>query len=106
MAMSDPCDHVKPQFFPVSSSLLPRVPLPSMTPPQSLSSLHESASTKTNILHDACQKLLQDQTSLVQYGETLTRRLNYFTEHEKLHAKLNSPTLSVLRFGAQGLPSF
>jgi hypothetical protein len=37
----------------------------------------------------------------VQYGETLTRRLNYFTEHEKLHAKLNSPTLSVLRFGTQ-----
>lgn len=61
-----------------------------------LETQYTAVSTKTTALHDACEQLLQDQRALVEFGESLSTRLGYFTALEKLTQKLNSPTLSVL----------
>ncbi|XP_033638194.1 conserved oligomeric Golgi complex subunit 3-like isoform X2 [Asterias rubens] len=52
-------------------------------------------STKTNALHEACEESLQDQTSLVNKAETISGRLSYFNELERINQKLSSPTFSV-----------
>eukprot|EP00053_Salpingoeca_punica_P018510 m.181918 g.181918 ORF g.181918 m.181918 type:complete len:779 (-) comp17449_c0_seq1:1349-3685(-) len=55
-----------------------------------------SVSNKTNSLHDACEQLLQDQTNLANLAESITDRLSYFNELDKLSTRLSAPNLSVL----------
>ena len=57
---------------------------------------YASVASKTTSLHDACEQLLVDQTSLVFYADSIQARLAYFDEVDRLASKLNSPTVSVL----------
>ena len=63
---------------------------------QTIEKQYLSASGKTNALHQACEQLVQEQTDLVTFNESISERLSYFVELEGLTQKMNSPTLSVL----------
>ncbi|KAJ8378332.1 hypothetical protein AAFF_G00243520, partial [Aldrovandia affinis] len=52
-------------------------------------------STKTGTLHEACEKLLKEQSELVDLAESIQQKLSYFNELENINTRLNSPTLSV-----------
>uniref|UniRef100_A0A3Q3MYR4 Conserved oligomeric Golgi complex subunit 3 n=1 Tax=Labrus bergylta TaxID=56723 RepID=A0A3Q3MYR4_9LABR len=52
-------------------------------------------SNKTSNLHEACEKLLKEQSELVDLAESIQQKLSYFNELENINTKLNSPTLSV-----------
>ncbi|GAB6028336.1 Golgi transport complex subunit 3, partial [Chamberlinius hualienensis] len=52
-------------------------------------------SNKTNNLHEACEHLLAEQTKLSDTAESISDKLAYFDEVNKISQKLSSPTLSV-----------
>uniref|UniRef100_A0A671TMP9 Conserved oligomeric Golgi complex subunit 3 n=1 Tax=Sparus aurata TaxID=8175 RepID=A0A671TMP9_SPAAU len=52
-------------------------------------------SNKTGTLHDSCERLLKEQSELVDLAESIQQKLSYFNELENINTKLNSPTLSV-----------
>lgn len=52
-------------------------------------------STKTNALHEACEESMNDQTQLVNKAETISSKLSYFNELERINQKLSSPAFSV-----------
>ncbi|XP_067668938.1 conserved oligomeric Golgi complex subunit 3-like isoform X2 [Haliotis asinina] len=54
-----------------------------------------NVSTKTNALHEACEHLLAEQTKLMNTAESLTNKLSYFNELERISSKLGSPALTV-----------
>ncbi|XP_071951133.1 conserved oligomeric Golgi complex subunit 3-like [Antedon mediterranea] len=62
---------------------------------EKLQKQHVFVSTKTNALHEACEESLREQTSLVNKAETITSKLSYFNELERINTKLASPTFSV-----------
>jgi len=62
----------------------------------SIESQYKSASGKTNALHNGCEQLVQEQSDLVAFNESISTRLGYFLELSTLSQKMNSPTLSVL----------
>lgn len=64
-----------------------------------LDALHKQylfVSNKTNSLHEACEQLLHDQTKLMTYVESISNKLSYFNELDKISQRLHSQTLSVL----------
>ncbi|XP_041353506.1 conserved oligomeric Golgi complex subunit 3-like isoform X2 [Gigantopelta aegis] len=60
-----------------------------------LNSQYVNVSTKTNALHDACEHLLSEQTKLMNIAESISSRLSYFNELDRISSKLGSPTLTV-----------
>ncbi|XP_033099795.1 conserved oligomeric Golgi complex subunit 3-like [Anneissia japonica] len=62
---------------------------------EELQKQHVFVSTKTNALHEACEESLREQTSLVNKAETISSKLSYFNELERINTKLSSPTFSV-----------
>ncbi|GAB1606416.1 conserved oligomeric Golgi complex subunit 3-like isoform X1 [Argonauta hians] len=52
-------------------------------------------SFKTNALHDACEHLLAEQSSLMNTAENISNKLSYFNELERISSKLGSPVFSV-----------
>uniref|UniRef100_A0A3B3R7D3 Conserved oligomeric Golgi complex subunit 3 n=1 Tax=Paramormyrops kingsleyae TaxID=1676925 RepID=A0A3B3R7D3_9TELE len=52
-------------------------------------------STKTGTLHEACERLLLEQSELVDLAESIQQKLSYFNELENINTRLNSSTLSV-----------
>ncbi|NXP68173.1 COG3 protein, partial [Chloropsis cyanopogon] len=62
---------------------------------ESLQKQYLFVSTKTGTLHEACEQLLKEQSSLVDLAENIQQKLSYFNELENINTKLNSPTLSV-----------
>eukprot|EP01135_Chromosphaera_perkinsii_P009997 Nk52_evm32s1992 gene=Nk52_evmTU32s1992 len=56
---------------------------------------YEFVSTKTGALHEACEQLQEEQTRLVTFAESINNKLSYFTELDRISAKLNSSTMSV-----------
>ncbi|PIK55765.1 putative conserved oligomeric Golgi complex subunit 3 [Apostichopus japonicus] len=56
-------------------------------------------STKTNALHEACEESMNDQTELVNKAETISSKLSYFNELERINQKLSSPAFSVTSEG-------
>ncbi|XP_064615702.1 conserved oligomeric Golgi complex subunit 3-like [Liolophura sinensis] len=52
-------------------------------------------STKTSALHEACEHLLADQTQLMDVAESISNKLSYFNELERISSKLGSPQLTV-----------
>lgn len=63
---------------------------------ESLQKKYTFVSNKTNALHEACEHLLAEQTTLVNSAETISEKLRYFNELESISQKIASPTLSVL----------
>ncbi|ESN93408.1 hypothetical protein HELRODRAFT_88759 [Helobdella robusta] len=51
--------------------------------------------TKTNLLHEACEILLDEQSKCVQAVELINDQLVVFKECETVHQKINSPTFNV-----------
>ena len=49
---------------------------------QTIEKQYLSASGKTNALHQACEQLVQEQTDLVTFNESINERLSYFVELE------------------------
>jgi len=45
-----------------------------------LQAKHEFVSTKTNSLHQSCEHLLEEQTSLMNIAEGIQSKLSYFNE--------------------------
>ena len=66
------------------------------SPLQTIEAQHLSASTKTNALHKACEQLVQEQTDLVTFNESINERLSHFVELDGLTQKMNAPTVTVL----------
>eukprot|EP00106_Octopus_bimaculoides_P007522 XP_014774964.1 PREDICTED: conserved oligomeric Golgi complex subunit 3-like isoform X2 [Octopus bimaculoides] len=52
-------------------------------------------SFKTNALHDACEHLLAEQSSLMNTAENISNKLSYFNELERISSKLGSPLFTV-----------
>ncbi|XP_070539445.1 conserved oligomeric Golgi complex subunit 3-like isoform X2 [Ptychodera flava] len=52
-------------------------------------------STKTNALHEACEQSVEEQTRLVNTAESISNKLSYFNELERMSHKLSSLTISV-----------
>jgi hypothetical protein len=45
---------------------------------------HAAVATKTQTLHDACERLVQEKERLVEFADALRTKLNYFDELEKV----------------------
>ncbi|KAK3041135.1 hypothetical protein RJ639_027587 [Escallonia herrerae] len=45
---------------------------------------HQAVATKTKTLHDACDRLLLEKQRLIEFAESLRRKLNYFDELENV----------------------
>lgn len=56
---------------------------------------HQFVSLKTQSLHDACEKLVEEQNELTHIAEGISNRLAYFSELEQLGQKLNSSSMSL-----------
>lgn len=56
---------------------------------------YDFVSTKTDAMHKACEKLLEDQSKLTNIADSITIKLSYFNELDKIGQKLNLPALSV-----------
>eukprot|EP00731_Ephydatia_muelleri_P030040 Em0021g563a len=56
---------------------------------------HSFVDNKTGTLHSACEKLIEDQTKLVNVAESISQKLSYFDELDRISSRLNTPTLSV-----------
>uniref|UniRef100_A0A915HWH8 Conserved oligomeric Golgi complex subunit 3 n=1 Tax=Romanomermis culicivorax TaxID=13658 RepID=A0A915HWH8_ROMCU len=56
---------------------------------------YEGVSHKTSSLHEACDKLMSDQTALTTVAEEMRHRLTYFDRIDQISQKLQSPLLSV-----------
>lgn len=61
-----------------------------------MSAQYGTVSARTKALHDACESLVQEQNELITFNEAVGTRLSYFSELDKLKARLDAPTLSVL----------
>jgi conserved oligomeric Golgi complex subunit 3 len=60
-----------------------------------MSEQYQLVSNKTSALHNASENLLQDQTKLAETCNEIRRRLNYFTQLEKISQRLQNPAFSV-----------
>lgn len=47
---------------------------------------HEFVSTKTNTLHQSCEHLLEEQTSLMNVAEAIQSKLSYFNELDRINS--------------------
>lgn len=47
-----------------------------------LQAQHAAVATKTQTLHDACERLVQEKERLVEFADALRTKLNYFDELE------------------------
>ena len=43
-------------------------------------------STKTNALHNACEHLLSDQTTLINMADAIEENLQFFVEYDRIHS--------------------
>ena len=59
-----------------------------LSPHCSLSQCHASVAATTTALHDACQSLMQSQTSLAAYLQDITTHMQPFTEFDTLAHKV------------------
>lgn len=50
-----------------------------------LGSNHEFVSTKTDTLHQSCEHLLEEQTSLMNVAEAIQSKLSYFNELDRIN---------------------
>jgi hypothetical protein len=60
---------------------------------------HQFVSQRTGALHSACQQLMEDQTKLVNLAESISSKLTYFTELDRIGTRLGSPAFSVTSDG-------
>ncbi|GAQ88312.1 oligomeric Golgi complex component 3 [Klebsormidium nitens] len=60
-----------------------------------LQAQHAAVATKTQTLHDACERLVQEKERLVEFADALRTKLNYFDELETVAAQFHSPNLTV-----------
>ncbi|KAL0683356.1 hypothetical protein Bca4012_050204 [Brassica carinata] len=56
---------------------------------------HQTVTTKTKTLHDACDRLLMEKQKLMEFAEALRSKLNYFDELENISSNFYSPNMSV-----------
>lgn len=57
---------------------------------------HKTVATKTSTLHEECEQLVREQTSLISLMEAISNRLSYFEELDRLSSKLHAPTPTML----------
>lgn len=50
-----------------------------------LQAKHEFVSTKTNSLHQSCEHLLDEQTKLLNAAESITSKLSYYNELDRVN---------------------
>ncbi|XP_065889132.1 conserved oligomeric Golgi complex subunit 3-like [Dysidea avara] len=62
---------------------------------QQMKEKYNYVSSKTDAMNQACEKLLEDQSKLTNVAESITTKLSYFNELDKIGQKLNLPALSV-----------
>lgn len=60
-----------------------------------LNTEYNFVSNKTYSLNSGSEKLITEQTKLIEIGDEIKRRLHYFTQAENLLQILQSPTISV-----------
>lgn len=60
-----------------------------------LNTEYNFVSNKTFHLNSGSEKLIAEQTKLIEIGDEIKRRLQYFTQAENLLQILQSPTISV-----------
>ena len=51
---------------------------------QDMKKKHSFVSTKTNALHNACQQLMDDETQLRNVAESITSKLAFFEDYDKV----------------------
>ncbi|XP_072033720.1 conserved oligomeric Golgi complex subunit 3-like isoform X2 [Amphiura filiformis] len=93
ISYSSYCDQLK-QYREQCDSVLDEVST-ALNHLEELQKQYVFVSTKTNALHEACEESLQDQTKLVNKAESISGRLSYFNELERINQKLSSPAFSV-----------
>lgn len=64
---------------------------------RTLQAQYSSVAEKTSTLHDDCEHLLQEQSSLTALADSITSRLGYFNNIDTMSASLDNSSLSVLR---------
>jgi hypothetical protein len=70
-----------------------------LTTLQAMRERHQFVSQRTGALHQACEQLMEDQTKLVNLAENIGSKLTYFTELDRIGARLGSPTFCVTSDG-------
>jgi len=50
-----------------------------------LQTQYEMVSTKTSTLHQSCEHLLEEQTSLMNIAESIQSKLSYFNELDRIN---------------------
>ncbi|CAH8334719.1 unnamed protein product [Eruca vesicaria subsp. sativa] len=56
---------------------------------------HQTVTTKTKTLHDACDRLLMEKQKLMEFAEALRSKLSYFDELENISSNFYSPNMNV-----------
>ncbi|XP_018449476.1 conserved oligomeric Golgi complex subunit 3 isoform X3 [Raphanus sativus] len=56
---------------------------------------HQTVTTKTKTLHDACDRLLMEKQKLMEFAEALRSKLTYFDELENISSNFYSPNMNV-----------
>ncbi|KAG2241947.1 hypothetical protein Bca52824_096208, partial [Brassica carinata] len=56
---------------------------------------HQTVTTKTKTLHDACDRLLMEKQKLMEFAEALRSKLNYFDELENISSNFYSSNMNV-----------
>ena len=51
---------------------------------QDMKKKHSFVSTKTNALHNACQQLMDDETQLRNVADSITSKLAFFEDYDKV----------------------
>ncbi|KAJ0229257.1 Conserved oligomeric Golgi complex subunit 3 [Hirschfeldia incana] len=59
---------------------------------------HQTVTTKTKTLHDACDRLLMEKQKLMEFAEALRSKLNYFDELENISSNFYSPNMNVSNY--------
>ena len=56
---------------------------------------HHEVSGKTRMLHDSCERLVDEKDSLVEFAQALRTKLAYFDELERVTTQFHSGAVSV-----------